>query len=94
MKYPSVHIKLSLVLLACSAAAMLNACLKTSDAPATPALSLPFKGTDLASTLAQETSLQLFNRAFKRVSMEQQIQRGRIYGICAHRRRHESSRPG
>jgi uncharacterized surface protein with fasciclin (FAS1) repeats len=83
MKYPSTHIKQSLALLACSAVIMLNACLKTSDAPASPAVSLPFKGTDLAGTLAQESSLQLFNRAFKRLSMEQDINNGAGYTIFA-----------
>lgn len=81
MKYPSI--KLSLVLLAFSATAILNACLKSSDAPVTPAVSIPFKGTDLAGTLAHDSSLQLFNRAFKRLSMEQEINNGSGYTIFA-----------
>ncbi|WP_142684942.1 fasciclin domain-containing protein [Chitinophaga polysaccharea] len=83
MKYLSTPIKRSLALLACSAVVMLHACLKASDAPVTPASSLPFKGADLAGTLAQESSLQLFNRAFKRASMEQDINNGAGYTIFA-----------
>lgn len=83
MRSSSIHIKIKLVLLAFWGVTALNACLKASDAPVTPAVSIPFKGTDLAGTLAQENSLQLFNRAFKRLSLEQEINNGSGYTIFA-----------
>jgi uncharacterized surface protein with fasciclin (FAS1) repeats len=80
MKHISIHIKLWLV--GCIAIS-LSACLKETDAPATPAISIPFEGTDLAGTLAKESSLQLFNRAFKRLSLESQVTNNTGYTIFA-----------
>jgi uncharacterized surface protein with fasciclin (FAS1) repeats len=73
------HIKL----LAFSAVLALNACLKVSDAPVTPATSIPFKGTDLKGTLAGESSLQLFNKAFTRLSLAEELTDGAGYTIFA-----------
>lgn len=64
-------------------AALLQSCLKQSDTPVPPVTSIPYKGSDLVTTLEGESSLQLFNRAFKRVAMAANVHKDVGYTILA-----------
>lgn len=61
----------------------MQACLKSSDEPLTPGAAIPFKGSDVAASLATENSVQLFTRAFKRVGLSAEVTNDAGYTIFA-----------
>lgn len=61
----------------------MQACLKSTDEAAVPDPAIPFKGTDITGTLAAESSLQLFNKAYKRLALEKEVTNDAGYTIFA-----------